>query len=159
MKKMMVQAVWVFLSLSAFATGPNIAFPGTKFVDAKGHETEANLIFDSNQKSLVVLVAAKAFAEIPYSSIDKVSYEYSKHHRLEQGAIVMVASLGAGAVVMLTKSKSHWLYVDYHEGVVAKTLVLRMDKKEYKQILQTAKAETGKEVEVMGEAGKPEASK
>ena len=28
----------------------------------------------------------------------------------------MIASLGAGGVVMLTKSKSHWFYVDYHEG-------------------------------------------
>lgn len=66
----------------------------------------------------------------------------------------MIASLGAGAVVMLTKSKSHWLYADYKEQNVQKTLVLRMDKKEYKDILETVKSETGKEVAFLGDAKK-----
>ncbi len=63
----------------------------------------------------------------------------------------MVASLGAGAIVMLTKSKSHWLYIDFHEQNAPKTLVLRMDKKEYKNIFEAVKAHTGKEVQFLGE--------
>jgi hypothetical protein len=47
--------------------------------------------------------------------MDEVSYEYTKKQRITAGALVMVASLGAGAVVMMTKSKSHWHYIDYHE--------------------------------------------
>lgn len=58
----------------------------------------------------------------------------------------MVASLGAGAIVMLTKSKSHWLTFEYHEENAAKTLVLRMDKSDYKKILKVASAQTGKQV-------------
>ena len=64
----------------------------------------------------------------------------------------MVASLGAGAIVMMTKSKSHWLYIDYHEQDVPKSVVLRMDKNEYKKIFDAVKAHTGKEVEFVGEA-------
>jgi hypothetical protein len=64
----------------------------------------------------------------------------------------MVASLGAGAIVMLTKSKSHWLYIDFHEQNVAKSVVLRMDKNEYHQIFDAVKTHTGKEVEFLGDA-------
>jgi hypothetical protein len=89
---------------------------------------------------------------IPYDQLDKFSYEYTKKHRITQGAVVMVASLGAGAIVMLTKSKSHWLYIDFHEQAVPKSLVLRMDKKEYKNIFDAVKTHTGKEVEFLGDA-------
>jgi hypothetical protein len=64
----------------------------------------------------------------------------------------MVASLGAGAIVMLTKSKSHWLYIDYHEQNMPKSVVLRMDKGDYKKIFEAVKTHTGKEVEMLGDA-------
>jgi len=64
----------------------------------------------------------------------------------------MVASLGAGAIVMLTKSKSHWLYIDFHEQNTAKSMVLRMDKNEYKKIFDAIKTHTGKDVEFVGDA-------
>jgi hypothetical protein len=36
--------------------------------------------------------ADRSIAEIPYRSNDKLSYDYSKHHRIEQGGVVMIAS-------------------------------------------------------------------
>jgi hypothetical protein len=56
----------------------------------------------------------------------------------------MVASLGAGAIVMLTKSKTHWLYIDFHEQSNAKSVVLRMDKNEYKEVQFIGEAEKSK---------------
>jgi hypothetical protein len=67
------------------------------------------LILSDNNKNIAVRVADRDFVIIPYEQVDKFSYEYTKKHRITQGAVVMVASLGAGAIVMLTKSKSHWL--------------------------------------------------
>ena len=64
----------------------------------------------------------------------------------------MVASLGAGAIVMLTKSKSHWLYIDFREQNAPKSVVLRMDKNEYKKIFEAVKTHTGKDVEFLGDA-------
>src|SRR5258707_7897788 len=110
------------------------AFRGVKLADAKGKQADASLIFSDNNKDVIVRVADRDFVTIPYDQIDKFSYEYTKKHRVTQGAIVMVASLGAGAIVMLTKSKSHWLYVDFHEQNAPKTVVLRMSKKENKNI-------------------------
>ncbi len=129
-------------------------FHGVKIADAKGKQPDALLVFSDSSKKLVLRVADQDFLSIPYDQIDKFSYEYTKKHRVTQGAIVMVASLGAGAVVMLTKSKSHWLYIDFHEQAAPKNIVLRMDKNQYKSIIDAAKAHTGKEVEFLKEGEK-----
>lgn len=128
------------------------AFRGVKVADAKGKQTDATLIFSDTNKNLLVRVADRDFLSIPYDQIDKFSYEYTKKHRVTQGAIVMVASLGAGAIVMLTKSKSHWLYIDFHEQNASKSAVLRLDKREYKTIFEAVKTHTGK-VEFIKDAG------
>ena len=128
-------------------------FRGVKVTDAKGKQTDATLTFSDNNKKLVVRVADQDFVAIPYDQLDKVSYEYTKKHRVAQGAIVMVASLGAGAIVMMTKSKSHWLYIDFHEQDVPKNVVLRMDKNSYKSICEAVKTHTGKEVEFPKDGG------
>jgi hypothetical protein len=126
------------------------AFSGVKLADAKGKQADARLIFSDINQSLVVRVADHDFVTVPYNRLDNFSYEYTKKHRVTQGAIVMVASLGAGAIVMLTKSKSHWLYIDFHEQNASRSVVLRMDKKEYPQIFEAVKNRTGKEVEFLG---------
>jgi hypothetical protein len=152
--ELMKMAVAVFLVLCRVnvALADDVAFRNVKVADAKGKQADASLIFDESNKAMVVRVADRDFVNIPYDKIDKLSYEYSKKHRITQGAIVMVASLGAGAVVMLTKSKSHWLNVDFHQESGPSSLVLRMDKKNYKTILNTATAQTGKQVEFLGDA-------
>lgn len=129
------------------------AFRGVKLADAKGKQIDATLIFSDANQMVSIRAAGRDFVAIPYGQLDKFSYEYTKKHRVTQGAIVMVASLGAGAIVMLTKSKSHWLYMDFHEQNVPKSLVLRMDKREYKTILEAVKTHTGKEVEFAKDAG------
>ena len=128
------------------------AFSGVKLADAKGKQTDARLIFSDTNRTLIVKVADHDIVSVPYDQLDKFSYEYTKKHRITQGAVVMVASLGAGAIVMMTKSKSHWLYVNFHEQNIPKSVVLRMDKKEYKNIFDAVKTHTGKEVEFLGDA-------
>jgi len=127
-----------------------VVFNRVKLADAKGKQTDARLIFSDTNKALLIKVADRDVVSVPYSQIDKFSYEYTKKHRITQGAIVMVASVGAGAIVMLTKSKSHWLHIDFREQDIPKTIVLRMDKNEYKKILEAVKNHTGKEVELVG---------
>jgi hypothetical protein len=130
----------------------DIVFRKTKLADAKGRNADADLIFRGDARLMVLRVADRSIAEVPYGSIDKLSYDYSKHHRIKQGAVVMFASLGAGGVVMLTKSKDHWFTIDYHDGDVPKSVVLKLDKKEYKEVLRTAEDQTGKEIEFLKDA-------
>jgi hypothetical protein len=149
-----ISVVLVMFAAINYSLAEETAFGGCKLADVKGKQADARLIFSDNNKNVVVRVADRDLTTIPYENLDKFSYDYSKKHRVTQGAIVMVASLGAGAIVMMTKSKSHWLYIDFHEQNVPKSLVLRMDKSEYQKIFEAVKTHTGKEVQFVGEAGK-----
>jgi hypothetical protein len=148
-----ISVLLVLLAVVNLSLAEETAFRDVKLADAKGKQAEASLLFSDDNKSVVVRVADRDVATIPYDQIDKFSYEYTKKHRVTQGAIVMIASLGAGAIVMLTKSRSHWLYVDFHQQSAPKSLVLRMDKKDYKDIFAAVKTHTGKDVEFLGNAG------
>ncbi len=151
MKKKIAVVFLLFATLN-LSLAEETAFRGVKLADAKGKQSDASLIFSDNKKDLMVRVADRDFVTIPYDQLDKFSYEYTKKHRITQGAVVMIASVGAGAIVMLTKSKSHWLYIDFHDQNVPKTIVLCMDKKEYKGIFDAVKTHTGKDVEFLGDA-------
>lgn len=148
----MISLLLALLAFGNFTYAEETAFSGVKLADVKGKQADARLIFSDENKNVVVRVADRDFVTIPYDQIDKFSYEYTKKHRVTQGAIVMVASIGAGAIVMLTKSKSHWLYIDFREQNVPKSVVLRMDKHEYQKIFEAVKTHTGREVEFLGDA-------
>ena len=150
--KSTIAVLLTVLAVANLGIAEETAFSGVKLADAKGKQADARLIFSDSNKDLVVRLADRDFVTIPYDQLDKFSYEYTKKHRITQGAIVMVASLGAGAIVMLTKSKSHWLYIDFHEQNTPKSVVLRMDKGEYQKIFAAVKTHTGKEVEFLGDA-------
>ncbi len=54
--------------------------------------------------------------------------------------------------MVLTPSKSHWRTVDYLDGMVPGTLVMRLAGKEYKSLLRSAQTQTGKEIEFLKDA-------
>lgn len=149
--KKIIFALVTTLAMGNLSFADNDAF-NVKLADAKGKQADARLTFSDDSKNLSVHVADRELVTVPYDQLDKFSYEYTKKHRITAGAITMVASLGAGAIVMLTKSKSHWLYIDYHEQNIPKSVVLRMDKGDYKKIFEAVKTHTGKEVEMLGDA-------
>lgn len=122
-------------------------FSKTKMIDAKGKEVSVSLEFAKD--GLTVKTLKTPIASVTYSSIDKLSYELTSRRRVKEGAVVMIASLGAGAIVMLTKSKNHWFYVDYKDADgKPQDLTLKLDKNEYEMVLKTAKEMSGKEVEI-----------
>lgn len=84
--------------------------------------------------------------EIPYSSIDSISYEVAARHRVGEGAGVASLSPGVGFVLMATKTKSHWLDIDYHVGDIKQLTILRLDKSEYKNVIAALEARTGKHI-------------
>ena len=146
--------VLFLLSIAAvLCTAEETSFQHIKVVDAKGRENKAVLIFSDNDKAVEVRPAKGNAVSIPYAAIDKFSYEFTKHHRVNEGT-VLTAPIGVGAVAMLTKSRSHWLEIDYQDQDLPKSYVLRMDKKNYIHILDAIKAHTGKDTEILGNANK-----
>lgn len=138
----------------------DVTFSKTRFSSVKQpKEADVNLSITGSK----ILIKGKSKGkkvsgidmEIPYASIDAMSYELASRHRLKEGAVVMLASLGAGAVVMVTKTKSHWLDIEYHEGDAKQSTVLRLDKSEYMGVILALEARTGKHIAVLNAKTSP----
>jgi len=138
-------------------------FRKTKMLNDKGKEVSVDLCFDEQSKLLKVKPLKTNVADVPYGAIEKLSYQQAAHHRVRDGGGTMgvgcidnpallltcPASLGVGAVLMFTKGKNHWFYVDYKQGEASKELTLKLEKSEYEQVLKTAREQTGKDVEIL----------
>jgi hypothetical protein len=151
--KRIIAVLLVIFTVATLGLADETSFNRVAAPDSKGKLTKAVLTFSDDHKAIEVQNAKGATMSIPYAEVDKFSYEYTKKHRVNEESI-FAAAVGVGAIVMLTKSKSHWLQIDYHEGEVPKSFVLRMDKHEYIRILDAVKAHTGKDAEVLGNADK-----
>ncbi len=138
---------------AALAGAEETSFHNVKVPDAKGKQHDAVLTFSDNDKAVEVKPSKGSEVTIPYDKISKFSYEFTKRHRVNEGT-VFSAPIGVGAVVMLTKSRSHWLEIDYRDRDLPKAFVLRMDKKNYIRILDAVKAHTGQDVDIVGNARK-----
>lgn len=131
----------------------NATFQRVQLPDTKGHLTKAVLTFNDEHKAIEVQPVKGNSVSVPYSQIDKCSYEYTQRHRVNE-ATVATAPIGVGLVMMLTRSKSHWLEIDYHNDEQPHAFVLRMDKHNYIRILDALKAHAGIDAEILGNAKK-----
>lgn len=152
MKKIILIVLVIFLVVTLGAA-EETSFSRVAAPDSKGRLSKAVLTFSDDHKAIEVHPLKGLAVKIPYDEVYKCSYEYTKKRRVNEESI-FTAPIGVGAIVMLTKSKSHWLEIDYREGDVPKSFVLRMDKHEYLRILDAVKAHTGKDAEVLGNADK-----
>jgi len=146
--------VVAILIMVASGVGQAQTFRKTKTIDGTGKEVPVELGFDKQTQLLTVKALAAPIAEVPFTNIEKLSYEQAARHRVKEGAIVMLASFGAGGIVMLTKSKNHWLYVDYKDAGTSRALPLKLDKSEYTRVLEAAEEQTGKPVETLTRDGR-----
>ena len=139
--------------MSSLCFSEETSFQHINVPDAKGRQVHAVLTFSDRNMAVEVHPDKGNAVTIPYSSIEKFSYEFTKKHRVNEGT-VFSAPIGIGAVAMLTKSRSHWLEIDYQDQDLPRAYVVRMDKKNYIRILDAIKAHTGKDAEVLGNANK-----
>ncbi len=139
--------------MSSLCFSEETSFQHINVPDAKGRQVHAVLTFSDRNMAVEVHPDKGNAVTIPYSAIEKFSYEFTKKHRVNEGT-VFSAPIGIGAVAMLTKSRSHWLEIDYQDQDFPKAYVVRMDKKNYIRILDAIKAHTGKDAEVLGNANK-----
>src|SRR3954470_11247491 len=152
LKRLLSYFLFVAISLG-LGGAEETSFRRVKVPDAKGKPVSAVLTFSDQQQAVQVHPVKGRGLLIPYRQIDKFSYEYTRRHRITEKTIA-TAPLGVGALAMLTRSRSHWLEIDYFDQNVRKTYVLRMDKQEYLRILEAVKSHTGKDAEVLGNAEK-----
>ncbi len=144
----------MILSLVPCLAGADQSFSRIKVPDAKGKPVSAVLTFSDQNKAVEIRPVKGKGLTVPYSRIYKFSYEYTKRHRIGEGTLV-TAPIGIGALMMLTKGRSHWLEIDYDdEDNLRRAYVLRMDKHNYLRVLEAVKTHTGKDAEILGNANK-----
>jgi hypothetical protein len=80
--------------------------------------------------------------DIPYSSIKSLGYTY-----VDQGKAFLFPIMGISA--LFVKGQSHWLVIELSGGTANGTTVLRLDKKEYREIIAALTAKSGKRVEML----------
>lgn len=151
--KRITSVLIVILAVIGSVFAADTSFSRIKVPDASGKQVPAVLTFNDQNQAVEVSPAKGRGVTIPYSVIYKFSYEYTKRHRISEGTLI-TAPLGIGALAMLTKSRSHWLEIDYDDQNIRKAYVLRMDRRDYLNILEAVKTHTGKDAEILGNADK-----
>jgi hypothetical protein len=141
------------LAASALGLADQAVFRGIQVPDAKGRSTKAVLTLNDKDQVLEIKPVKGTGLNIPYAQIDKFAYEFTKKHRVSESTVA-TAPIGIGAVMMFTKSRSHWLEIGYHDQNSPHAYILRMDKHNYLKILDALKAHTGKDPEILGNADK-----
>jgi len=154
----------IVVALTASAAAQDIGFYKSRIPGTGGKESKVDLVFQGHTKVIAVSQYGNSIALVPYSAIEKLGYSYSKRHRVKEGVQAMIGGVNgigsivtfplgvvAGSVLMVTKAKSHWFYVDYSDASGSHELILRLDKSEYQKVLDTAKALTGKDVDLLPE--------
>jgi hypothetical protein len=140
-------------TLIGIAAAEETSFNRVSVPDSDGKPAKAVLTLSDKGKAILIQPVKGKGLSIPYSSIDKFVYEYTRKHHVTDKTIA-TAPIGVGAVAMIKKSRTHWLEIDYHEQEVPKKYVVRMDKRNYLHILEAVKAHTGKDAEILGNADK-----
>ena len=138
----------ILLSLAAAAE--KSVFRDVQFPSSKGQLTNATLKFSDESKLVEARLSDGRVVTVMYSQIDTISYEYTKKHRLKQGLALGMLSPGTGIIVAFTKSKNHWLEIDFYDQDKPRALVLKLDKRNYQKVCDAAKAHTGKDVAMIG---------
>jgi len=142
MKWLVSTIMAVFLS-QALLLADEIVFKKVKVmvnVGEKSEETDAQLVLSDG----VLLIKDKkghfALHEIAYSGLNNVVYEKSEHPRWKTAVFLSPWAL-------FSKGKKHWLTLNWTEKEEGKYVILKLDKKNYQQIIAAMEAKTGKKVE------------
>jgi len=151
--KIILSVALLLFTFGSSSAAEETSFKDVKVPSSKGKLVKGVLAFSDRDHAIEIHPAKGEPVIIPYTQIDKCSYEFTKRHRISEGSIA-TAPVGVGGVIMLTKSRSHWLEIDYQDQELPKIYVLRMDKGDYLKILDAVRDHTGKEAEILGNADK-----
>ncbi len=131
MKRILAVLLPIFF-LASLGSAEETSFQHVRMLNPKGKRIRAVLIFSDNDKAAEVRPAKGAAVTVPFSQIDKASYEFTE----------------------VLSAKTHWLQIYYHEQDSHKLLVLVMEKRDYLHILDALKTHTGIDAEILGNADK-----
>jgi hypothetical protein len=100
------------------------------------------LYIEENQARLVK--DGTVLATVPASAVTEISYGQDVHRRVGAAIGLAVVSLGIGALMLLSKSKKHFVGITWADGEKKGGFVMQCDKSDYRGILLGLEGVTGK---------------
>jgi hypothetical protein len=142
MKSLIASALCLLLPVSALAeaAGYKVAYDGGSIPQKAG--TSVYLYIEANQIRLAQ--KSEVLATIPASAVTEISYGQDVHRRVGTAIGLAVVSLGIGALMLLSKSKKHFVGITWVDGDKKGGFVMQCDKNDYRGILLGLEGVTGK---------------
>lgn len=141
--KIFIAAILCFvLPSTAFAAdaGYMVAYDGGS-IPAKAN-TIAYLYLDHD--SIRLVQKKETLVTIPAASVTEISYGLDVHRRVGAAIGLAVLSLGLGALMLLSKSKKHFIGLTWADGDKKGGFVMQCGKNDYRGILMGLEGITGK---------------
>jgi hypothetical protein len=135
MKSLIAAVFCLLLPLSALAEAA-----GYKVAEKAG--TPVYLYIEANQIRLAR--KSEVLATIPASAVTEISYGQDVHRRVGTAIGLAVVSLGIGALMLLSKSKKHFVGITWVDGEKKGGFVRECDKNDYRGIFLGLEGVTGK---------------
>jgi hypothetical protein len=140
--------------LAVPACGPLCAQGHAQYVGgtAPRVDTGTSGAIDVSDPHYFAFYAKKAQVRVAYDHIDVLEYGQKVDRRILTAALVTLANPAAGMLLMLGKSRSHYLTVGYtDEDGSHQALVFRVDKNGIRATLASLEARTGVRIEYQDE--------
>jgi hypothetical protein len=121
-----------------------IVYDGGSLPEAKAG-TDLKLYIDSDKIRLVKDNKAEGeIVTIPAASVTEISYGQDVHRRVGAAIGLAVISLGIGALMLLAKSKKHFIGITWVDGDKKGGIAFQADKSDYRGLLAGLEGITGK---------------
>lgn len=143
MKSFVALLLCLFVPCTAFA-GDNsykLVYDGGSVQNIKAG-TEVRLFIDADRVRIVR--GKEEIANIPASSVTEISYGQDVHRRVGAAIGLAVVSLGIGALMLLAKSKKHYVGLTWMDGDKKGGFAMQCDKNDYRGELAGLEGITGK---------------
>jgi hypothetical protein len=144
MKRLIAVLLCLLFPVVAFASDNNsykINYDGGSLQGIKAG-TDAKLFIDPTQ--IRIVHDKNTLVTIPAASITEISYGQDVHRRVGAAIGLAFLSLGIGALMLLSKSKKHYVGMTWANGDEKGGFAMQCDKSDYRGVLAALEGITGK---------------
>jgi hypothetical protein len=145
MKSVIAAVLCIAIPVVMFAAdaqnGYKVTYDGGSLGDVKAGSGIKLII---NSSTITFVKDKQELVSVPSSAITEISYGQDVHRRVGTAVAVGVFTLGAGALVALSKSKKHFIGLTWADNDKKGGLAVQCDKNDYRGILAALEGVTGK---------------
>jgi len=136
MKLLLAAACFLVASASA-QTFKDVSYYHQESPEKKAKEVDGSIV---SSPGVFKFESKKVNLEIPHASITKIVYERASKPRYAAGLLFAWP-------LLFTKSKQHYLTVQYTDAGAGKYAVFKLDKGNYREVLAAVESASGKPID------------